>query len=418
MKKCNLDEAAVIACYEKHENARIVAKEFGVSQETIYRVLKRNNIKRTHRHEKVAKGTLRPSNCRTSICRANIVMLRTVLAMRTVDIAKTLNVGYTTISNVIARYGLQVNKPTRAKDLDMDALEAEYLAGASTYELGEKYGVNHTTISKWMKQCGHVRGKGIGKKGKNKGHETQKQRAIEKLENKLIKDTGGSIVLVEFGGEKSTYRCTVCGSVFIRCRDSRGCVITCQTCFEKEISSRKEAREKERKKQQALREKEKAEELAKDKICESCGGVFHSESPNAKYCSDTCSRREKRHRDVAAGKMLLINSGNHRKRARIYGVAYEPGITVKKLVARDNNICQICGEPCDIHDHRWSEHFGPLYPTIDHIIAMANGGGHTWDNVQLAHAICNSIKRDLTEEELTEEVITHAKEQAIAHKCA
>lgn len=40
-----------------------------------------------------------------------------------------------------------------------------------------------------------------------------------------------------------------------------------------------------------------------------------------------------------------------------------------------------------------------MYPTIDHIVAMANGGGHTWDNVQLAHAICNSYKRDLSENE-------------------
>lgn len=59
--------------------------------------------------------------------------------------------------------------------------------------------------------------------------------------------------------------------------------------------------------------------------------------------------------------------------------------------------------------------FGPLTPSIDHVIALKNGGNHVWSNVQLAHAICNIIKND---NDLTEEVITHAKEQAIAYKCA
>lgn len=50
---------------------------------------------------------------------------------------------------------------------------------------------------------------------------------------------------------------------------------------------------------------------------------------------------------------------------------------------------------CDWNDRSWNGVFGALYPTVDHITALANGGGHTWDNVQLAHAICNSYKRDL-----------------------
>lgn len=364
------------------------------------------------------KKRRRPSNCNSSVCRASIVMLRTVLSMRTVDIAKTLNASYTTVSNVISRCGLQVEKPTRAKTLDMDALEAEYLAGASTYELGEKYNVNHATISRWMKQRGHVRGKSWKpehlKTGTNKGHETERQRAIARCKAITLEMTDGAIELVEYYDKnKGLYRCHVCGAEFYRCNKFNR-TPRCPECFAKELSKQRVKREA----KAACNAEKREKELAKDKICESCGSVFHSESPKAKYCSGTCSRRAKRHRDVAAGKTLLANSGNHRKRARIYGVAYEPGITVKKLVKRDNNICQICGEPCDANDNRWSEHFGPLYPTIDHIIAMVNGGGHTWDNVQLAHAICNSAKRDLLEEELTEEMITHAKEQAIADKCA
>ena len=42
----------------------------------------------------------------------------------------------------------------------------------------------------------------------------------------------------------------------------------------------------------------------------------------------------------------------------------------------------------------WNKYCGPLYPSIDHIIAMVNGGGHIWSNVQLAHMMCNSEKGD------------------------
>ena len=37
---------------------------------------------------------------------------------------------------------------------------------------------------------------------------------------------------------------------------------------------------------------------------------------------------------------------------------------------------------------------GNDYPSIDHIIPISKGGQHTWDNVQLAHMICNSIKNN------------------------
>ena len=83
------------------------------------------------------------------------------------------------------------------------------------------------------------------------------------------------------------------------------------------------------------------------------------------------------------------------RRVKKYGThIVENGITLKALFVRDKGICQICGKPCDWDDHRWG-HFGPLYPTRDHIVALANGGEHSWDNIQLAHAICNSVKRDL-----------------------
>jgi len=33
-----------------------------------------------------------------------------------------------------------------------------------------------------------------------------------------------------------------------------------------------------------------------------------------------------------------------------------------------------------------------LYPSIEHVIPIAKGGKHTWDNVKLAHRKCNMEK--------------------------
>ena len=83
-------------------------------------------------------------------------------------------------------------------------------------------------------------------------------------------------------------------------------------------------------------------------------------------------------------------------RARKLGLPFEEGITKKKLLKRDGDRCAICSLPLQMDgDFR-----APLYWSVDHIIPLAKGivngrGGHTWDNVQLAHRQCNSAKRDL-----------------------
>ena len=65
---------------------------------------------------------------------------------------------------------------------------------------------------------------------------------------------------------------------------------------------------------------------------------------------------------------------------------------------RDDNICKICGRQVDTEDYYYTDEgyfiAGNNYPSIDHIIPLAKGGTHTWDNIQLAHRHCNTIKND------------------------
>lgn len=84
---------------------------------------------------------------------------------------------------------------------------------------------------------------------------------------------------------------------------------------------------------------------------------------------------------------IEINRGSYRDRAEMYGVPWEK-FTREAVFERDGWVCGICGDPVS------PTATGPMKVSLDHIIPMSKGGGHTWDNVQCAHLRCNSIKRD------------------------
>jgi 5-methylcytosine-specific restriction endonuclease McrA len=51
-------------------------------------------------------------------------------------------------------------------------------------------------------------------------------------------------------------------------------------------------------------------------------------------------------------------------------------------------MCGICELPVG-RDAKWPD---PGAPTLDHVVPMSQGGGHTLANVQLAHFYCNTVK--------------------------
>lgn len=137
---------------------------------------------------------------------------------------------------------------------------------------------------------------------------------------------------------------------------------------------------------QEAKEKEK---MWRNKVirCVECGEEFEMKSSKSKYCSEKCLNRA----------MSRIQEIRKRKRIKQNG-RIDYGVTLTKLIKRDKNICQICGQACDEQDYTLDRErnfiAGELYPSIDHIIPVSKGGTHTWDNVQLAHHYCNSIKND------------------------
>ena len=88
------------------------------------------------------------------------------------------------------------------------------------------------------------------------------------------------------------------------------------------------------------------------------------------------------------------DDGDHIKRAKKHGCDWERGVTLKRLIKRDGLRCALCGELCDPMDNSYGNGSGENYPSMDHIVPIAKGGSHTWNNVQVAHIKCNTEKGD------------------------
>ena len=257
----------------------------------------------------------------------------------------------------------------------------------------------------------HVFSDAETKLGTQRGNQAQKTKAQKRLTDYL--ETKGFQLIGEYEG--SSYpvviKCLKCGETQTRNpRSIRKDGVMCHKCkaeytqLLKETRRKEQIRIKEEAKAQKIRDKEKAtnERLKAQHICKVCGTPYsindYMKSTGMKYrrnsgfCSDECRNKYKR-------TAISINRRNgnrvHTKnirRAKKFGGKIERGITLRKLIQRNGLRCAICGKMCDWNDRSWNGHCGPLYPSMDHIIPMSKGGGHTWDNVQVAHMICNDRK--------------------------
>lgn len=207
-----------------------------------------------------------------------------------------------------------------------------------------------------------------------------------------------------------TVRCRVCGRTFERqfhvFRDvvngTWNAQNNCPLCSQdkkdekraqeeqRRIEREREAQEiaKRRAEQLSLKVAKEMEKRLANHVCKNCGVEFCQASTgynSERYCSERCQfrwtnriRSEKRHRTLMDRK-------------------HDKDITLDRLFKRDDGICYLCGGQCDWNDGEDKNGVfvaGNNYPSIDHVVPVSKGGTHTWDNVRLAHRLCNTIKRD------------------------
>jgi len=188
-------------------------------------------------------------------------------------------------------------------------------------------------------------------------------------------------------------RCKECGAVFNRSMISvRKGHCSCPSCREKRGKIRREKAAAERLEKQKQRDAQKRQkEIENAKRAEQIELVFHAcpvcgtMTTRRKYCSDHCMHKAN------------WSTKEARRREKIKASTADKDITVMGLFKRDAGVCHICGGQCDTEDYtRRGKIFiaGDRYPSIDHVVPLAKGGSHSWDNVKLAHRRCNTLKSD------------------------
>lgn len=184
-------------------------------------------------------------------------------------------------------------------------------------------------------------------------------------------------------------QCNVCGDVFTQPFTTirQGKKVFCRNCRkiekEKAMEAAREIRLAERQQRQSIQDLELFLNTYQVE-CVSCGKIFVTHKSNAKCCSPYCRKKHGNNRSTI------------RKDKRIpKDKRIDKGITAKQLYNRDGGICWICGGACDLNDYVVTDNTiicGDYYPSVDHIVAVCDGGEDSWENVRLAHRICNSMR--------------------------
>jgi hypothetical protein len=101
---------------------------------------------------------------------------------------------------------------------------------------------------------------------------------------------------------------------------------------------------------------------------------------NRLCCSEQCSKKNMRlNHQILKSKRMTIARQNGQ---------FNADIDIYKLIERDGEQCYLCGDAVSF-DYHYND---PKYPTIEHVLAISNGGTHSWDNVKVACRYCNNKK--------------------------
>lgn len=373
MKKLELDDELVIAQYYAFRSAGEVAKIYGCSDQTIFRLLHKNGINPTgwkvQKHE--PSYTVKPIDDQER----EYIISEYLRGQNIKDICAVARHSYKTVSKILKEADIPIRSQRKITD---DQILEEIENGLTRQEIADKYGLHVERLAFYMSRLG-VHARYAPNPGCQPKDFADTWHDIEGGREFIDRRTDGRFEFVAYRRRLYRIRCKTCGAIFERWRNSIAYDKTrCDICAEKE----KEYKALQEERIKLIRSFYAIKELKTPKTCAICGKAFYSQYANQKYCSVACKRKWKR------------GGSSIRRRCRKYGVYYDPSVKADDVFTRDGYVCRICGKPCDVNDKSWGTS-GAMAPTVDHIIPLAKGGAHIWSNVQCAHAICNSYKRDI-----------------------
>lgn len=330
----------------------------------------------------------------------DVVLLRSYAeqGMTRQEIAEKMGIPFSTVSNNCTKHGIKTKRPDTTgrrplKESVKITLELRK-EGMSYRDIAKRLGVPKDRVAAVCRDHGA-------------GGAIIEQRLTESQVADIVGRSGFTYV----GGYQSnkkpvTVRCNECGRTFERqyhifrdvVNETFGARCCCPHCF-KEQHTKERDRKEQQKREAQLREQQRADrrnrelsdELAKRlaiHVCKNCGEEFCQMVTgynSSSYCSKKCQTR------------FYNRETNKRRRKKLTQIEHDNDITLEKLFKRDGGVCYLCGELCDWNDKREEDGqilTGQSYPSIDHVMPIAKGGTHTWNNIKLACRKCNSLKRD------------------------
>lgn len=121
----------------------------------------------------------------------------------------------------------------------------------------------------------------------------------------------------------------------------------------------------------------RAQHPLEQKRCLECRELFTPDHGQRKYCC-------KAHARAAIARIM-----KERRRKRINDGDVVEMFGWRRLAKRQGLVCHLCDEPCDPNADPCKDDWAP---TVDHIMPIAMGGTHTFDNARIAHRYCNSMR--------------------------
>ncbi|MCY1278184.1 hypothetical protein D9M69_394820 [compost metagenome] len=183
-------------------------------------------------------------------------------------------------------------------------------------------------------------------------------------------------------GQQSTFKCECCGANYLPRRNLDGsigkskyrlCSTKCRHKHYYKVNGSYTPR------QPVLTQRE----------CRGCGILFGSNMPQKVYCSSRCRYAVKRQRIKAYAGMQESRKARDAKRRALKRSSAVERIEPVKVFERDGWVCHLCGIKT-LKSKRGTTH--PRAPELEHIVALADGGTHTWGNVACACSACNRAK--------------------------
>ena len=244
--------------------------------------------------------------------------------------------------------------------------------------------------------CNICKALGLGGKRSNKKATYRKPtfteehlKAEEDRRRAMVERYEGFTYIGNYTGSDGTVdiRHEPCGSIltksWVTIRHTRNNGLDCPVCRELKQKKTEEEKIRTEVKNEFVRRARIKQRQAVMRECGECGELFVSYRDTDRYCSKEC--------------LIKHNNrvGKDKRVKRIGERRVNKDIDWRLLYKVENGICYLCGEQVDTDDYEWRDGVfiaGDRYPSVDHVVALKDGGLHAWNNVRLAHRICNTRK--------------------------